>query len=371
MDAVAPSRGPRPPAAPSCILVTSASGLVGGAAHAALARAAPPGRRVLRASSRGGAPGGDTHNTRLLDMLRPETWPSALAGADALLLVRPPALADVRRVFAPLVAACASAGVAHVVLLSIDGAEAMPWAPHRRIELCLERSGLACTFVRAAYFDQNLLTEFGREIREERRVTLPAGDLMVSGWVARGGSVSACDRRLFVKSNWVDARDVGELCASALLSPPPPGAPPRAWLAAGPENLAFSEVCGRLSAALARARPDGGQATAGGGGRTEQAAARGGGAPAGPGPSGGGAGPTGRSTDIQYRPVGALHYCYIMRRRGTPWAKLLVMLLLHWAPRLRLRGGPPPALSDNIALHLGRPPRRLDDFLAEHREAWL
>lgn len=69
--------------------------------------------------------------------------------------------------------------------------------------------GIGCTFLRAAYFDQNLLTEFKQEIKSEGSITLPSGDLQVRGPHAccharaapscgarRGGHGPACACRL-------------------------------------------------------------------------------------------------------------------------------------------------------------------------------
>ncbi|KAI9010712.1 hypothetical protein DFJ74DRAFT_710944 [Hyaloraphidium curvatum] len=205
------------------LLITGASGQVGSAVLDALASSAPPDVEVLRAG-RAAGPG-----TRVLDFEDASTWPPALEGVSGVFLLRPPHLADVPKIFAPFIRACEDAGVEHVVFLSVQGAENSPRIPHHGIEEALRSSNLKWTFVRPAYFDENLTSQFRNEIRDESSITLPSG------------------RALF---NWVDAADVGAMAAYALLHPGESAA--KAWIVSGPENLDFSEVCRRLSAVLGR-----------------------------------------------------------------------------------------------------------------------
>ena len=81
--------------------------------------------------------------------------PATFATFDAverMFLLRPPAIADVDRVIVPALRTAAERGVRHVVFLSIQGAERNRIVPHCKIEDYLSSSGMAWTFVRAAYF---------------------------------------------------------------------------------------------------------------------------------------------------------------------------------------------------------------------------
>ena len=130
------------------------------------------------------------------------------------------------------------------------------------MERLLAPAGAGCTFVRAAYFMQNLATEFRDEIAGASSVTLPSGDLQarrcrcLAGRACRMSAVRQLQHPPPPRAqfNWVDAADVGALAAAALLAPPPPprGAPPRALGAAGREALDFRAACAALSRGLGR-----------------------------------------------------------------------------------------------------------------------
>lgn len=122
----------------------------------------------------------------------------AFDGVDRLFLVRPPAISDTRRHVNPAIDAARPAGVRHVVLLSLLGAEKNPILPHRRIEQHLEAAGPAWTFLRAGFVMQNLSTTHRPEIRDEGVIAVPAG---------RG------------KTSFVDARDIAAAGAIVLAEP--------------------------------------------------------------------------------------------------------------------------------------------------------
>ena len=87
------------------ILITGASGNVGGAVARALAEHAVPYRTAER-------PG--------FDFTDPTTWAETFAGVRELFLVRSPALGNVRRDLLPAVSATRDTGVRHVVFLSLQ-----------------------------------------------------------------------------------------------------------------------------------------------------------------------------------------------------------------------------------------------------------
>ena len=109
---------------------------------------------------------GDAVDIVQFDFEQPDTFGPAFAGVERMFLLRPPQIADVDGVIVPALRAAAAAGVRHVVFLSIQGAEKNRVVPHRKIEDRLRTSGMAWTFIRAAYFMQNLSTTHAPEIRE-------------------------------------------------------------------------------------------------------------------------------------------------------------------------------------------------------------
>lgn len=157
------------------------------------------------------------------DFTDPATY-GAFDGVDSVYLVRPPQLGNVERDLFPAVDAMERAGVERVVLLSVLGAEKNPLLPHRRLEKRLERSSLSWTFLRAAYFAQNLETTHREEVRRGE-LFVPAGD----------GRVGV-----------VDARDVAAVAALALRG----GHAGRAYDLTGPAALTFDEMAATLDAHL-------------------------------------------------------------------------------------------------------------------------
>lgn len=157
------------------------------------------------------------------DFTDPTTWEEAFAGVRALFLLRPPQLADVGRDIAPALEAARAAGVEHVVFLSIQGAQLNPLVPHHAIERWLRRSGMGWTFLRAAYFMQNLTTTHAPE--------LAAGEIFVPAGRAR--------------TALVDARDVATVAAATLLDPTPHAG--RAYTITGPDALTYDECAAVLS----------------------------------------------------------------------------------------------------------------------------
>lgn len=203
-------------------LVTGASGNVG--------------RVVLRILREAGADTRAAHRPSQLssgavafDFTDAATWPEAFRGVDAMFLVRPPALGNVRRDLLPAVAAAREAGVRRVVFLSLQGVERNPIVPHAAVESWLRTSGLEWTFVRASFFCQNLSTTHAADVRDHNEIVVPAG---------RGATA------------FVDAEDVGAVAAAALLRPAEHRG--RAWTVTGGCALTYEEIAEILSAELNR-----------------------------------------------------------------------------------------------------------------------
>lgn len=211
-------------------LVTGATGHVGRAVVASLL---DRGHRVVAAASdeaRVRARFGDAVVPTRLDFTSRDTWPGALGGADRMFLLRPPAIADVRRTLNPFVDFARAQGVGHVVFLSVAGAGDNRYVPHRAVEDHLRASGPAHTNLRPGFFAQNLESAYLEDILDQDRIYVPAG------------------RRQPV--NWIDTRDIGEVAALVLSEPDPHRS--RSHTLTGPGAVPWSEVVDALSSATGR-----------------------------------------------------------------------------------------------------------------------
>lgn len=208
------------------VLVTGATGNVGRPLVSQLSRL---GLEVRAAARR--PPAIDHPNVEPVrfDFTDPDTYDDAFAGIFAMFLVRPPELGRVGRDLVPALERARSMGVRHVVFLSIQGVERLRFAPHAGIEQWLRGSGLGWNFLRASFFDQNLLTVHARGIRERDELLVPAG---------RG------------RTAFIDAEDVAAVAATVLAEPSRYGN--AAWTLTGSEALTYGEVAGIMTAVLGR-----------------------------------------------------------------------------------------------------------------------
>lgn len=200
------------------VLVVGATGTVGRPVVRGLRQAGVPVRSAARSAS-----GQDAVR---LDLTDPATWDAAFTGVRTMFLVRPPQLGNVRRDVVPALERARGLGVEHVVLLSVQGADRMPMIPHAVLERWLRESGMGWTFVRPAWFDQNLTGVFAADIRERHELMAPCGDA-----------------RMAV----VDAEDVAAVAVAALLDPAAHDR--RAWTPSA-EALDWHEMAAILTAEL-------------------------------------------------------------------------------------------------------------------------
>lgn len=205
------------------VLVTGASGNIGRVVAEVLA--ATPGVEVRTGHRSPAVPAGGV----LFDFTDASTWPAAFAGVEAMLLVRPPAVGNVKGDLLPAVTAAREAGVRRVVFLSLQGAERNKVVPHASVEAWLRSSGMVWTFVRPSFFCQNLSTTHAADIPDRDQVMVPAG----------GGATA-----------FVDAEDVGAVAAAALLDPLRHAY--RAWTVTGPQALTYAQVAEILTEELDR-----------------------------------------------------------------------------------------------------------------------
>lgn len=160
------------------------------------------------------------------DFLDPTTFDAALHGVRRLFLLRPPHVSKVERDMRPFLEAVAASGVERVVFLSLQGAETKSYLPHRKIELMLQDLGIPSTFLRPAFFMENLVTTHLREIQEHDRVTVPAAGALF---------------------NFVSCVDIGKAAAVCLADEDPSRETYRAYVLTGPENLNYEQVARTLS----------------------------------------------------------------------------------------------------------------------------
>ena len=211
------------------ILVTGATGTVGTHVVRLLLRAGMAVRAAARNRSAIEAAFGDAVQPVTLDFTDPLTWGATYNDVRTMFLLRPPQLARPSRQLIPSLEYARAAGVAHIVLLSLQGAERNRLVPHFALERWLRGSGLSWTFVRASFFMQNLTTVHASDIRDRSSIMVPAG----------GGATA-----------FVDAHDVAAVAVAALLDPG--GHRNRAWTPTGPQALTYTEVAATLSRVLGR-----------------------------------------------------------------------------------------------------------------------
>lgn len=276
------------------ILVTGASGTVGSALVEALAGRTPV-RRALRepGPSRADAVGESVP----FDFERPHTYTPALDGARAVFLLRPPQMARAGDID-PFVTAMRAHGVERVVFLSVKGAGRNPLLPHHGIERRLLRAGLSATMLRANDLLQNFATVHARTIRETGEIRVPAG----AG-----------------RASWIDARDVADVAAVALLDPTPG---PRVHTLTGAEALGVADLAAAITGAIGR--------------------------------------------PVRYRPVSVPRFVRERRRAGAPLALALVMSGIYTVQRLGLAA----EVTPDLPRLLGRPPRDLATFVRDYAQAW-
>jgi len=165
--------------------------------------------------------------TRRLDFEDPTTFASALQGVSRVFLMRPPAISDTKRYIRPFIEEMQRVGIEHVVLLSLMGVNRA--MPHWQIEQDLKASSLGWTFLRPAFFAQNLGGAYRDDVRLHDRIRLSCG---------RG------------KTSFIDARDIAEVAATILADPT--SHRNEHHTLTGGEAIDYHHVASMLSAALGR-----------------------------------------------------------------------------------------------------------------------
>ncbi len=117
---------------------------------------------------------------------------AALKGVDFVFLLRPPAIAKVKKYFHPLIDAIQEEGIEGLMFLSVQGVEQSSIIPHHKIERYIRKTEIPYIFLRPSYFMQNLSTTLQKDIQERQEIYLPAGK---------------------AKFTWVDVEDIGAVAA--------------------------------------------------------------------------------------------------------------------------------------------------------------
>jgi uncharacterized protein YbjT (DUF2867 family) len=208
------------------VMVTGATGQIGGAVSAALARDGVPFAVLVRDASRL-APGLGAE-IRVANYRHAAQLERALAGMRKLLLIVPDEGVELALA---VVDAAVRAGVQEVVRISAIGASAGSKSEllrnHAAGEAHLEHSGLRYTHLRCNSFFQNVV--------------------WFRPWIEARGEFYWCGADAPVA--WVDARDVARAAAAALTGDGHAGA---AYDVTGPAAITWSDMAVDFSAALLR-----------------------------------------------------------------------------------------------------------------------
>jgi uncharacterized protein YbjT (DUF2867 family) len=213
------------------ILITGATGRVGGATLKQLSRRGLSVRALVRNADKAALVPSPQVETVIADLAQPRSLDSALDGVTAALLVSPldPHQVELQGNF---IGAAKRAGRVHVVKISglgtaLDSSvRSGRW--HAQTEKHLEDSGLPFTHLRPPFFMQNIL-RFASTVR------------------ASGEFVGSLNRG---KVAMIDVEDIAAVAAIALSTDAHVG---KAYILTGPEALSYADVAERLSRILGRA----------------------------------------------------------------------------------------------------------------------
>jgi uncharacterized protein YbjT (DUF2867 family) len=211
------------------ILVTGATGTNGRELVDELKKRRVPFRAMLRdANKRSLLPEG----VEIVegDFAKPDTLARALDGVDHAFLVSPSSeqSGELEKSF---IAAAKNAGVAHVVKLSVIGADLHSTSKfqrfHREVEIELENSGMGWTNLRPNLFMQTTLS-YKPTIVSQNAIFASAGNSRISA---------------------VDVRDIAAVAAVMLTEAGHEG---KNYIITGPEALTHTEMAAHLSEALGK-----------------------------------------------------------------------------------------------------------------------
>jgi uncharacterized protein YbjT (DUF2867 family) len=165
------------------------------------------------------------------DYARPETAKAAMRGARRLYLVTPGGSEQVEQTWVAVEAA-REEGVEHIVRLGSLLNSGGPLITVERwalmTERMIERSGVAFTFLRPSWFNQNFTEYIFSPLIPVGLILAPIGEGM---------------------AGWIDCRDIAAVAVAALTQPGHEG---KAYSLTGPELIGMREILGHLSRAAGR-----------------------------------------------------------------------------------------------------------------------
>lgn len=170
------------------VLITSSTGNVGKYLSKALHRENIPFIAATRNAAQAQQQFGFTPQTVFLDFKDPSTFPGALKGMELLFLCGPSATPGAEKLLVPLVEEAEKQGIKQVVFI----------ASYPNIMEMIEQSSMAYTFLRGNFFMQNFEIYQTGDIRDHKRIFMPAG---------KG------------KAPFIHTRDIGEVAAVVLQDP--------------------------------------------------------------------------------------------------------------------------------------------------------
>lgn len=174
----------------SKILVIGANGTVGSELVRLLTSR---GQSVVKASRRASTAPDQVQ----LDLVSGTGMEHAFDGTGRAFLLSPPGHVNQDELLIPVIDQAVRSGVEKIVLMTAMGANADEAAPLRKVELALERSGLAWNTIRPNWFMQNFHTYWVEGILRDAAIGLPVGD---------------------AKGSFIDARDIASVAAELLVS---------------------------------------------------------------------------------------------------------------------------------------------------------
>jgi uncharacterized protein YbjT (DUF2867 family) len=212
------------------ILITGASGNVGGAVLREVLKSGSGARAMIRSKADSAkVPQGAT--AAIADFADKSSLYKALEGVDTIYLVCSP-VRELVQLESNMIDACRDAGVKHVVQNSALGAGDFPksfpsW--HRKVEDKLKGSGMTYTILRPNGFMQNLIAYFAPSIRAQGAFYQSTGNAKISH---------------------IDLRDIAVAAASILGSPSQHAG--KIYELNGPEALSYPEVAEKISKGTGR-----------------------------------------------------------------------------------------------------------------------
>jgi uncharacterized protein YbjT (DUF2867 family) len=283
------------------IVVTGPNGNVGTElVRALIADGALPFRIAANTPSKIDALYGPGQNVSKFSFADRATWPQTLEGVSTLFLLFPlPHPRTARTWMLPFVEAAKAAGAQHIIYISVPTADTSKLVPHYTVERAIERSGVAYTHLRSAFFSQNLcrdITTHAVDIARSDEIIIPAGKGVTT---------------------FTDSRDVAEVAVNIMREPA--AHRNQAYVLTGPEAIDHHELARRFTRILGR--------------------------------------------EIRYNEPSLWRFWRTVGPRVT-WDTLLFMTGVY----LMTRSGKNATMTDTLPRLLGRPARRIDDFITDYAD---